>query len=49
MGSSFEIFADPQGGLRRICLTQMIVSLSALASTAVLLMQVVPTMLQGLN
>ena len=49
MGSSFEIFTDPQGVLKRICMTQVIVSLSTLASTAVLLMQVVPTMLQGLN
>jgi len=47
MGSSFD--ADPQAALSRICVTQVIVSLSALASTAVLLMQVLPTMLGGMN
>jgi hypothetical protein len=49
MGSSFEVFADPQGTLKRTCMSQVIVSVSALASTAVLLMQVVPTMLGGLH
>jgi len=47
MGNSFEIFADPQAALRRICVTQVIVSLSALASTTVLLMQVLPAILNG--
>jgi len=49
MGRSFEVFSDPQGTLKRTCMSQAIVSLSALASTAVLLMQVVPTMLGGLH
>jgi hypothetical protein len=49
MGRSFEVFIDPAATLKRNCMSLMIVSLSALASTAVLLMQVVPTMLQGLN
>ena len=47
MRSSFRIFADPLATLRRNCITQMMISLSALASTAVLLIQVVPTMLRG--
>ena len=47
MRSSFRIVADPQATLKRNCITQMMVSLSTLASTAVLLMQVVPTMLRG--
>ncbi|HWX31851.1 MAG TPA: hypothetical protein VNZ53_31010 [Steroidobacteraceae bacterium] len=46
MRSSFRLFADPQATLRRNCVTQVMVSLSALASTAVLLIQVVPTLLQ---
>ena len=49
MGSSFRVFADPQATLKRNCVTQVMVSLSALASTIVLLMQVVPTMLSGLQ
>ena len=47
MGSSFHLLADPQATLKRNCVTQMIVSLSALVSTAVLLMQVVPPLLIG--
>jgi hypothetical protein len=49
MRRSFRVFADPQSTLKRNCVTQMMVSLSALASTTVLLMQVVPTMLSGLQ
>jgi hypothetical protein len=49
MGRSFEIFTDPVATLRRNCMSQVIVGVSALASTAVLLMQVVPTMLNGLQ
>ncbi|MCA6110810.1 hypothetical protein [Bradyrhizobium cenepequi] len=38
MASPFKVFPDPQATtLRRICLAQAIVGLSALASTAVLL------------
>jgi hypothetical protein len=49
MRCSFRVFADPQATLKRNCVTQVMVSLSALASTIVLLMQVVPTMLSGLQ
>jgi hypothetical protein len=49
MKSSFRLFADPQATLKRTCVTQVMISLSALASTAVLLMQVVPTILNGLQ
>jgi hypothetical protein len=45
MRSSFRLFADPQAVLKRNCLSQLIVSLSALASTALLLIEVVPTIL----
>jgi hypothetical protein len=47
MGRSFEVFTDPVASLRRNCMSLVIVSVSALGSTAVLLMQVVPTMLNG--
>jgi hypothetical protein len=47
MKSSFCLFTDPQAVIKRNCLSQLIVSLSALASTAVLLTQLVPTMLAG--
>jgi hypothetical protein len=49
MRGSFRLFADPQATLKRNCVTQAMVSLSALASTAVLLIQVVPAMLNGLQ
>lgn len=49
MKSSFRLLADPQATLRHNCMSQVVVSLSALASTAVLLIQVVPTMLNGLQ
>jgi hypothetical protein len=49
MGSSFRVFADRQATLRRNFVSQLMVSLSALASTAVLLIQVVPAMLNGLQ
>jgi hypothetical protein len=49
MGSSFRLFADPQATLKRNCVSQVMVSLSALASTAVLLIRVVPAMLNGLQ
>jgi hypothetical protein len=49
MRGSFRMLADPQAALKRNCATQVMVSLSALASTTVLLMQLVPTMLTGLQ
>jgi hypothetical protein len=49
MRGSFRVFTDPQAALKRNCVTQVMVSLSALASTTVLLMQLVPTMLTGLQ
>ena len=47
MRSPFCLFTDPQAVIKRNCLSQLIVSLSALASTAILLAQLVPTMLAG--
>lgn len=47
MRSSFCLFTIPQATIVRNCLSQLIVSLSALASTAILLIQLVPTMLAG--
>jgi hypothetical protein len=49
MRSSFRLIADPQATLKRNCVAQVMISLSALASTAVLLIQVVPAMLNGLQ
>jgi hypothetical protein len=49
MRRSFRVFADSQATLKRNCVTQVMVSLAALASTTVLLIQVVPTMLSGLQ
>ena len=45
MRNSFCLFTDPQAVLKRNCLSQLIVSFSALASTALLLVQLVPTIL----
>jgi hypothetical protein len=47
MRSSFCLFTNSQAAIARNCLSQLIVSLSALASTAILLTQLVPTMLAG--
>ncbi len=47
MRSYFQVFAGPQTTLKRNCVSQLVVSLSALGSIAVLLIQVVPTMLHG--
>jgi hypothetical protein len=47
--SSFRLFADPQTVLKRNCVAQVVIGLSTLASTAVLLVQVVPAMLNGLQ
>ena len=49
MRSSFRLSADPQAALKRNCVSQVMISLSTLASTAVLLIQVVPAMLNGLQ
>jgi hypothetical protein len=46
MRSPLYLFIDPQAVIKRNCLSQLIVSLSALASTAILLAQLVP-MLAG--
>jgi hypothetical protein len=47
MRSSFCLFTNSQAAVARNCLSQLIVSLSALASTAILLSRLVPTMLAG--
>lgn len=47
MGSSFRVFAGPKETLKRNCVSQLVISLSTLASIAALLMQVVPTVLNG--
>ena len=47
MKSSFCLFANSQAAIACNCLSQLIVSLSALASTAILLYCLVPTMLAG--
>jgi hypothetical protein len=49
MRSSFRLFADPHAMLKRNCVSQVMISLSALASTAIVLIQVVPTLLSGLQ
>jgi hypothetical protein len=50
MASPLKAFPEPQAvTLRRICLAQAAVCLSALTSTAVLLSKVLPTVMGGLN
>lgn len=50
MANPFEAFPEPQAvTLRRICLAQAAVCMSALTSTAVLLSKVLPTVMGGLN
>jgi hypothetical protein len=49
MRSSFKVFAGPQATLKRNCVSQLVISLSTLASIAALLIQVVPTMLSRLQ
>jgi hypothetical protein len=45
-----RVFPDPQGAaLEHICVAQAIVSLSALISTTVLLLELVPTIMNGLQ
>jgi hypothetical protein len=50
MVNPFKLFPEPQAvRLSRICLAQVVVCLSALASNAVLLSKIVPTMISGFN
>jgi hypothetical protein len=50
MARPFKVYPDPHPvQLRRICLAQVIVSLSALTSTAVLLSKLLPGIMSGLN
>jgi hypothetical protein len=50
MANPFRAFPEPPAvKLRRICLAQAAVCLSALTSIAVLLSKVMPTMIGGLN
>jgi len=49
MRSYFQVFAGPDATLKRNCISQVMVSLSTLGSMTALLMQVVPTMLGGLQ
>jgi hypothetical protein len=47
MPDSFDVMGDRETTRKRACLAQIIVSLSALASTAVLLAQELPQLLEG--
>jgi hypothetical protein len=47
MPNSFNAMTDGEAALKRNCVAQIIVSLSALASTAVLLAQELPQLLNG--
>ncbi|WFU14370.1 hypothetical protein [Bradyrhizobium sp. CB3481] len=47
MAHSFKVFDDEAATLKRICVAQAIVSLSALTSIALLLSKLVPTMMNG--
>jgi hypothetical protein len=49
MRRSFRLCADPHATLKCNCVSQVMVSLSTLASTAVVLIQVVPAILSGLQ
>ncbi len=49
MPNSFDAMVDPEATLKRNCLVQVIVSLSALASTAVLLVEALPPLLNGVQ
>jgi hypothetical protein len=50
MASPYKVYPDPYPvQLKRICLAQAVVSLSALTSTAVLLSRVLPGIMNGLN
>jgi hypothetical protein len=45
VGSPFKVFAGPEVTLKRNCISQLVISLSTLASIALLLTQVLPTVL----
>jgi hypothetical protein len=47
MSNSNDAIPDSETSLKRICLTQITVGLSTLASMAVLLVQVVPPLMQA--
>jgi hypothetical protein len=47
MPDSFDVMGDSETKRKRNCVAQVIVSLSALASTAVLLAQALPQLLNG--
>ncbi|MEH2609631.1 hypothetical protein V1293_001920 [Bradyrhizobium sp. AZCC 1693] len=47
MPNSYDAMNANDATLKRTCLSQVIVGLSALASTAVLLMQVLPPLMHG--
>lgn len=50
MVNPFKLFPEPQAvRLSRICLAQVVVCISALASNAVLLSKVVPSLMSGGN
>ncbi|WP_160300759.1 hypothetical protein [Bradyrhizobium japonicum] len=50
MVNPFNLISEPQAvRLSRICLAQAVVCVSALASNAVLLSKIVPTMIGGFN
>jgi hypothetical protein len=48
MSNSYDATTDSESSLRRICLSQITVGLSTLASMTVLLVQVVPPLLHAL-
>jgi hypothetical protein len=47
MPNSYDAVNLTEGTLKRTCLSQLIVGVSALASTAILLMQVFPPLMHG--
>lgn len=47
MPNSYDAMSATEATLKRTCLSQVIVGLSALASTAVLLVQVLPPLMHG--
>lgn len=50
MANPYKLFPEPQAArLSRICLAQAVVCVSALASNALLLSKIVPSMISGFN
>jgi len=49
MRSPFQVFAGPHATLKRNCVSQLVISLSTLASIAAILLQMVPTVLDRLQ